>query len=56
MSNKSNAAYYAQVERVYSHCQGNGCQEIGARFSKKDGKTLCKDCRRKCKLEGRDGK
>jgi hypothetical protein len=45
MSNRSRAAYYAQIERVYSHCQNPTCFNIGARYSKKDGKTLCKHCR-----------
>lgn len=42
MSRKSRAAYYSQIEHVYSHCV---CGAIGARYSKKDGKTLCKTCR-----------
>jgi DnaJ-class molecular chaperone len=43
MSKRSNAAYYSQVERVYSHCEV--CGKTGARHSNVDHKQLCKECR-----------
>lgn len=49
MSKRSSAAYYAQLERVYSYCAI--CRTIGARFAK-DGRRLCKKCRQELVRKG----
>ena len=43
MTNRSNEAWNAHLDRVYTHCER--CFFTGARYSKKGGKTLCKSCR-----------
>lgn len=43
--------YYAGLERPIAWCQMPGCNNSRARFSARDGKRLCRDCRaklRKC--------
>lgn len=54
MSHRSKAYYFAQIERVYSHCAV--CGEVGARFSKKDGRTLCKTDRAALRSKDPDSK
>lgn len=48
MSRRSSAAYYTQIERPISWCENRQkkCWTSGARYSKKDGQTLCPACRK----------
>jgi hypothetical protein len=42
---RGRSAYWAGLERPIAWCEARVCGNRGARYSKKDGLTLCKSCR-----------
>lgn len=44
MSRRSRAAYFAGIDRPISWCESCRVKQ-GARYSRVDGKRLCKECR-----------